>query len=195
VQVQPTTHRHCAIGYRMPDFLLHMNIHFMFSQYKTLWYNLSNFENCGRAAEMEDQTSLDLNFNIWILIGDLHHKMLQIRQHEVKKYNIPIRQLNIIRLIDELGPRARLVEIAKLLHRKSDVISRQSVSMEKDGFIKRIKETPKSRLLTLELTDKGREMLKINKYSDGMNLSLSDFTLEERQELHSVLSRMYTKLK
>jgi len=172
-----------------------MNIHFMFSQYKTLWYNLSNFENCGRAAEMEDQTSLDLNFNIWILIGDLHHKMLQIRQHEVKKYNIPIRQLNIIRLIDELGPRARLVEIAKLLHRKSDVISRQSVSMEKDGFIKRIKETPKSRLLTLELTDKGREMLKINKYSDGMNLSLSDFTLEERQELHSVLSRMYTKLK
>jgi len=88
-----------------------------------------------------------------------------------------------------------LVEIAKLLHRKSDVISRQSVSMEKDGFIKRIKETPKSRLLTLELTDKGREMLKINKYSDGMNLSLSDFTLEERQELHSILSRIYTRLK
>ena len=61
--------------------------------------------------------------------------MIQIRQHEVNKYNIPIRQLNIIRLIDELGPRARLVEIAKLLHRKSDVISRQSVSMEKDGLI------------------------------------------------------------
>ena len=84
---------------------------------------------------MEDQTSLDLNFNIWILIGDLHHKMLQIRQHEVKKYNIPIRQLNIIRLIDELGPGARLSEIAKRLQRKSDVISRQSVNMEKDGLI------------------------------------------------------------
>jgi DNA-binding MarR family transcriptional regulator len=59
---------------------------------------------------------------------------------------------------------------------------------------KRIKDTPKSRLLRLELTDKGREMLKIKKYSDGMNLSLSDFTIEDRQELYSVLSRMYTKL-
>ena len=144
---------------------------------------------------MEDKTSLDLNFNIWMLIGDLHHKMIQVRQHEVSRYNIPIRQLNIIRLIDELGPEARLAEIAKRLHRKSDVISRQSVSMEKDGFIKRTKEIPKSRLLRLELTDKGREMLKINKYSDGMNLALSDFTIEERQELHSVLSRMYTRLK
>ena len=46
----------------------------------------------------------------------------------------------------------------------------------------------------MELTDKGREMLKIKKYSDGMNLSLSDFTIEDRQELYSVLSRMYTKL-
>ena len=143
---------------------------------------------------MEDQTSLDLHFNIWILIGDLHHKMIQIRQHEVRRYNIPIRQLNIIRLIDELGPGARLSEIAKRLHRKSDVISRQSVNMEKDGLIKRIKDTPNSRLLRLELTDKGREMLKIKKYSDGMNLSLSDFTIEERQELYSVLSWMYTKL-
>ena len=59
---------------------------------------------------------------------------------------------------------------------------------------KRIKDTPKSRLLRLELTDKGREMLKIKKYSDCMNLSLSDFTIEDRQELYSVLSRMYTKL-
>ena len=84
---------------------------------------------------MEDKTSLDLNFNIWMLIGDLHHKMIQVRQHEVSRYNIPIRQLNIIRLIDELGPEARLSEIAKRLQRKSDVISRQSVNMEKDGLI------------------------------------------------------------
>jgi len=38
-------------------------------------------------------------------------------------------------------------------------------------------------------------MLKINKYSDGMNLALSDLTIEERQALHSMLNGMYTKLK
>jgi DNA-binding MarR family transcriptional regulator len=144
---------------------------------------------------LEDQASLDLNFNTWILIADLHHKMLQARQNEVSKYGISTRQLYILRLIDSLGPKARLSELAKKAQRKPDVISRQAVCMEKDGLIQRIKETPKSRLLTLEITDKGRELLKISKYSDGMNLALSDFTIEERQELHSVLSRMRSKLK
>jgi len=67
--------------------------------------------------------------------------------------------------------------------------------MEKDGLIKRIKDKPKSRLLRLELTDKGREMLKINQYSEGMNEALTGLTVDERQELHSVLSGMLTKLK
>jgi len=131
---------------------------------------------------LEDRELLDLNFNIWILIADLHHKMLQVRQNEVSKYGISTRQLFILRLIDSLGPKATLSELAKKAQRKPDVVSRQAACMEKDGLIRRIKETPKSRLLTLEITDKGREMLKISKYSDGMNLALSDFTIEERQE-------------
>jgi DNA-binding MarR family transcriptional regulator len=144
---------------------------------------------------LENRAALDLNFDIWILIADLHHKMLQVRQKEVGKYGISTRQLFILRLIGSLGPKARLSELAKRAQRKPDVISRQAVVMEKDGLIKRIKDTPKSRLLRLDLTEKGREMLKINKYSDGMNLALSDLTIEERQALHSMLNGMYTKLK
>jgi DNA-binding MarR family transcriptional regulator len=144
---------------------------------------------------LEDQAELDLNYHIWILIADLHHKMLQVRQNEVSKYNISTRQLYNLRIIDSLGPKAKLSELAKIAQRKIDVISRQAAFMEKDGLIRRIKETPKSRLLRLEVTDKGREMLKISKYSDGMNLALSDFTMEQRQALHSMLKGMYTKLK
>lgn len=144
---------------------------------------------------MEDQTSLDLNFNIWMLIGDMHHRMIQVRQHEVSRYNISIHQLNIIRLIDELGSEARLSEIAKRVQRKPDVISRRAAAMEKDGIIKRIKASPKSRLLKLELTEKGREMLKINKYSDGMNAALSGLSIDQRRELYSVLSQIAARLK
>ena len=106
---------------------------------------------------MEDQAESDLNYHIWILIADLHHKMLQVRQNEVSKYNISTRQLYNLRIIDSLGPKAKLSELAKIAQRKIDVISRQSAFMEKDGLIRRIKETPKSRLLRLEVTDKGRE--------------------------------------
>jgi DNA-binding MarR family transcriptional regulator len=144
---------------------------------------------------MENQKLMDLNFDIWILIADLHHKMVMVRRNELIKYKISTRQLHVIRLIDTLGEKARLSEIANKVQRKPDVIARQAMSMEKDGLIRRIKDTPKSRLLRLELTDAGREMLKINHYSQGMNDALSMLSVKERHELHSVLSRMSTKLK
>jgi DNA-binding MarR family transcriptional regulator len=67
--------------------------------------------------------------------------------------------------------------------------------MEKEGLIKRIRVKPKSRLLKLELTDKGRELLKISRFSDGMNEISSILTEEELKQLHAVLDRLLTKLK
>jgi len=61
-------------------------------------------------------------------------------------------------------------------------------------LLKRIRAKPKSRLLTLELTEKGREMLKINKYSAGMNAVLSVLSEKEREQVHSALHRMLGKL-
>jgi DNA-binding MarR family transcriptional regulator len=143
---------------------------------------------------MENQDLLDLNFKMWILIGDLHHNMVLVRQKELDKYNISTRQLRILRLIEGLGPEARLSEIAKILQRKIDVVSRQAVMMEKDGLIKRIRDKPKSRLLRLELTKKGQELLNNIHRSKGMNEVLSVLTEKERQEIYSALNRVMTKL-
>jgi len=143
---------------------------------------------------MENQDLLDLNFKMWILIGDLHHNMVLVRQKELDKYNISTRQLRILRLIEGLGPEARLSEIAKILQRKIDVVSRQAVMMEKDGLIKRIRDKPKSRLLRLELTEKGQELLNNIHRSKGMNEVLSVLTEKERQEIYSALNRVMTKL-
>jgi DNA-binding MarR family transcriptional regulator len=143
---------------------------------------------------MENQDLLDLNFKIWILIGDLHHKMVLVRQKELDEYNVSTRQLRILRLIESLGPEARLSKIAKTVQRKIDVISRQAVMMEKDGLIKRIRDKPKSRLLRLELTEKGQELLNNIHRSKGMNEVLSVLTEKERQGVYSALNRVMTKL-
>ena len=66
--------------------------------------------------------------------------------------------------------------------------------MEKDGLIKRIRETPKSRLLRIKITEKGREMLKISHHSIGMNEVLSVLTEEQRRQLNSNLNQMLIKL-
>jgi DNA-binding MarR family transcriptional regulator len=78
--------------------------------------------------------------------------------------------------------------------RKLDVISRQAIMLEKDGFIQRIKGTPKSRLLTIKLTEKSLELLEVVKQSEGMKEVLSVLTKEEREQLDLLLIRLQIKL-
>ena len=75
------------------------------------------------------------------------------------------------------------------------MVSRQAVGMENDGLIKRIRVKPKSRLLKLELTDKGRELLKVSRFSDGMNEVSSILTEKELKQLHAILDRLLVRLK
>ena len=144
---------------------------------------------------MEEQKLFELNLLVWLQIADLNHKMFLVRNKELSKYGITTRQMHILRLVEALGDKAALSVIAKATERKLDVISRQAVGMENDGLIKRIRVKPKSRLLKLELTDKGRGLLKVSRFSNGMNEISSILTENELNQLHAVLDRLLTKLK
>jgi DNA-binding MarR family transcriptional regulator len=144
--------------------------------------------------EMEEETSYDLDLKVWTLIGDLHHKMFWLRQKELSQYNITARQLLVLRVIESLGAKATISTIAKAVDRKIDVISRQTSMLEKDGFIKRTKDKPRSRVLTFKLNEKSLGLLKIAKQSEGMSEVLSVLTREERQQLDVVLNRLSIKL-
>jgi DNA-binding MarR family transcriptional regulator len=104
------------------------------------------------------------------------------------------RQLHILRVIEGLSSNATIAAIAKTGDRKLDVISRQAILLEKDGLIERIKDTPKSRLLTIKLTEKNLELPKVVKCSEGMKEVLSVLIKEERQQLDIVLNRLSVKL-
>ena len=128
------------------------------------------------------------NPDLWLLMGKIHHKRILLRQRELSEYNIPTRQLYMLHLIRDLGSKTTIAEIAKTVERKIDVISRQMVSMEKDGLVTRTKSTPKSRLLVIELTEKGRALANISGKSAAMDKILSVLGTEER------LNRMLTAI-
>jgi len=153
------------------------------------------FVGLPKEACMEEQKLFELNFLIWLLIADLSHKMVLVRDKELAQHGITPRQMHILRLIDALGEKAAISVIAKATERNLDVISRQAVGMEKDGLIQRIRVKAKSRLLKFELTDKGRELLKVSRFSDGINEVSSILTEKELKQLHAVLDRLLTKLK
>ena len=143
---------------------------------------------------MEEEALYNLDLKVWILIGDLHHKMFWLRQKELSQYNITARQLRILRVIESLGSKATIYTVAKEVDRKIEVISRQTSKLEKDGFIKRTKDKPRSRVLTFKLNEKSLDLLKIAKHSKGMSEVLSVLTREERQQLDVVLNRLSIKL-
>jgi DNA-binding MarR family transcriptional regulator len=130
------------------------------------------------------------NFDIWSLIGRTNHTIVQLRQKELSPYNIPVRQLYVLRTIRDFGSKATLSEVAKKVERESHVISKQAIRMEKDGLIKRIKNTPKSNILELELTKKGLEMANISEQSKSLEVLFSTLSEEERLKIESILGKV-----
>ena len=117
-----------------------------------------------------------------------------VRQRELSPYNIPTRQLWMLTIIHQLGAKATLSAIAEKVERKVSVISQQTQNMEKYGLIKRVKVTPRSRLLKIELTPKGLSMTKIDRKSKAMEEIMSVLNTEERKQLRSLLDRLLQKL-
>jgi len=98
---------------------------------------------------MKKINSTETSFELWRLIGRVNHVILLRRQRELKQHHIPVRQLHVLVTIRDLGPMATLSAVAQRVERELNVISMQTAIMEKDGLIKRIRNTPKSNLLKI----------------------------------------------
>jgi MarR family. len=134
------------------------------------------------------------NFALWGLICELSHSIILTRQKELSQYEIPVRQYELLRNIQALGSKVTLSQMAKQVKREVHVVSRQTVSLEKEGLIKRTKSTPKSTLLTLEITEKGLDMISVARNSKSINEVFSSLSSEERQQLELILRRILVKV-
>jgi DNA-binding MarR family transcriptional regulator len=65
--------------------------------------------------------------------------------------------------------------------------------MERDGIIKKVRETPKSTLLKFELTEKGQEIYKTCKKLKSIKTIMSALTEEERQQFITMLKKIIVK--
>jgi DNA-binding MarR family transcriptional regulator len=65
--------------------------------------------------------------------------------------------------------------------------------LEKDGLIKRTRDNPKSRLLKIELTDKGLKMTEIPRESKAIDSIFAVMNKEQRQQLYEIMNKMFVK--
>ena len=143
-----------------------------------------------------NKTTLSVsNLALLASMDQFSHSMYLLWRNELTQYGVHVRQSQILRVMQDLGSSATITDVAKIVRRKPEVISRQGISMEKDGLIKRIKSKPKSNLLRLELTEKGVEMANISRKSDSINKVFSSLSREERRQMESILNNLIIKAK
>ena len=147
-------------------------------------------------GNMKKRSLTKSNNDLWLLMAKVNHQLVLVRQEELRQYQIPLRQLHALRCLEALGSNATIAEMAKIMERRLNVISRQAIRMENAGLIKRIQKTPRSNLLNLELTQKGRKLLSLSTKSkeNTIDAMLSFLGEEERLQMESVLNRILTKL-
>jgi DNA-binding MarR family transcriptional regulator len=131
---------------------------------------------------------------LWLLIGKVHHKRMLVRQRELGPHNITIRELRLLSIIHELGSKATISAVVGKVERTVSVIDHQTIRMEKYGLLKRIRDNTKSRLLRLELTEKGLDLIKINRKAKAMEDIMSVLDVKERRQLRSLLDKLLVKL-
>ena len=143
---------------------------------------------------MKTQKLSNSNLELWTILGKVRHSIFLVRQKELNQYNLSASHAYLLRIIIDLGSKATIFEVAKKVDRKISVISRQTARMEKDGLIKRIKQSPKKNILQLELTKKGLDMAKISYESKSLDILFSCLSSEDRQQMESSLNRLLIKL-
>ena len=141
---------------------------------------------------MNKTTKSESSFELWRLIGKVNHSILLIRQRELRQHHIPVRQLQVLAAINDMGSATTLSELAKHVEREPNVMSKTTVVLENDGLIKRIKKTHKSNILTLELTEKGRSLLKVSRQSKSVEGIFSSLSETDRRQLKSMLNKVYS---
>ena len=133
--------------------------------------------------------------SLWSMMDKTNHELLLIRQRELRPYHIASQQLYILRTIKALGSKATAATIAEEIDGHICAVSRQVVVLEKDGLVKRIQDTPKSRLLRIVLTKKGLEMAKIPNKSKSIDSIFSILDEEERHQIYSALNKVFSRSK
>ena len=141
---------------------------------------------------MTKSITTELTFDT--LISRIYHSMTLIKKQELNEYGIAPRQLFILHVIHALGTKATAPEVAKAVDREINVISKMVCKLEQDGLIKRTKIKPKSNLLSLELTGKGLQMIKIDTTRKSVQKVLSTIPAGEYQRIEATLTRILNML-
>jgi len=130
-----------------------------------------------------------------LLLDRARHFILYARQKEMAPYHISPQQAYILFILNNLDHMATLSELAIISDKGINTVSMQITRMEKDGLVKKFRDTPKSTLLKIGLTEKGIDIWKNTSKLKSEKAIMSILSEAECRELIFLLNKIVYKAK
>jgi DNA-binding MarR family transcriptional regulator len=127
------------------------------------------------------------------LLGKARRLMLKARKLELEPYNISPRQAAFLAAVNDLGEKATLTELSRYHSRAVNTISSQMTEMENDGFVKKIRISPKTKALRFDLTEIGLIAYNNANKNTALLEIMSALLEKDRKQLNSLLLILINK--
>lgn len=130
---------------------------------------------------------------LWLLLARTRHTLSRAREMELAPYEIHPSQALMLILIKTLGGKVKLGELKKHVYRESHSVSEQISRMEKQGLVRKIKESPRKARFKIELTAEGQKVYKYAIKQEVIHNIMSVLTKEQRNQLKICLNLLLEK--
>lgn len=132
----------------------------------------------------------DYYLYIWTLIRHLNDAMVRVRDKELNTYSLTVSQAAILAIINTLGKKATPAEIARSQLREPAAVSSILKRMEKDGLVKRVKDTSYKNQINIVLTERGGKAYKNAQKRGTAQRILSQLSDEQLRQLEPCIEKM-----
>lgn len=136
---------------------------------------------------------VDQDYNLWVLLNQVHTFMSSARETELMEYGTTAMQAAVLFIANALGETTTPTEISKWFLRKPAAISGLLDRMEKAGLIVKVKDLPKRNWLRIELTGKGQKAYEQSLKRKSLHQIMGCLSKEENEKITSILMKLRNK--
>lgn len=140
----------------------------------------------------DDGLIRDEFFLLWVLLAQTGDAFLRARERDYARYGISNERRAVLMVIQANGGSVTPVLIARALLRELHSVSELLKRMEKDGLIRKVSSTGRSRA-EWRLTDAGLEVFEQSLHSQTDRVILSTLTKQERRRLATLLGKVRSR--
>jgi len=143
--------------------------------------------------ELERKQTTDSDYELWTMIVDARDLIYDIRERELAEYGITVRQAGILFIVDRLGGNAKLSEIARVSNREPNSITTIVKRMERNGLIKKKRDSQKKNVIRVSLTEKGEKVLPLTSNRRSLHRIFASLSEEEITHMKLYFNKLISK--